>query len=113
MEDPNRMVCYLLKGGAHLEKSRKATMRRSHINQDPERKKESSNDQVGSMFQTQGIACVKVLKQKERFTYLRNPKKASVPGIKEGREKAEGRASRAPQALVRSLAFIPREAGIY
>lgn len=79
-----------------MEKSRKVTVRRSHINQNVEGKKELSNDQVGSMFQAQGTACVKVLKQKKRFTYLRNPKKASVPGIKGGREKAEGRAGWAP-----------------
>ena len=32
---------------------------------------------------------------KKKMTYLRNPKKASVPGIKGGREKAKGRAGQA------------------
>lgn len=54
MEDPNRMVCYLLKGGAHLEKSRKATMRRSHINQDPERKKNCPMTKWGACSRHKG-----------------------------------------------------------
>lgn len=97
-----------LKESFPLERSRKATVSRLHLNQDLEGKRELSHDQGASTFHTQGTACVKVLKQKKKkFTYLRNPEKASVPGIKGGRERLRAELAR-PMSHGEEFSFYPK-----
>lgn len=62
------------------------------------------------MSQTQGTAC-KGCEAGKIFTYLRNPKKASVLGAWREREKAEGQKRQGPANHNEELSFYPKDWG--
>jgi hypothetical protein len=99
------MLWKILKDVTRVEESRKATTRKSLVNQDLEGEKELANDQLGNMFQAQGTPALK----QEKTHFFKEPQKF-VCGGQQGEPRARA-GQFSPENHGENLNFYPKGSG--